>query len=76
MVVGIAAGLAAGALWGLVFVAPRMVGHFGMVDITAARFVVFGAVAALAVQARPARQRWPSGGRRDFACRPCCPDCC
>lgn len=67
MVVGIAAGLAAGALWGLVFVAPRMVGHFGMVDITAARFVVFGAVAALAVQARPARQRWPSGRQAAWA---------
>jgi len=57
--VGVAAGLSAGALWGLVFVAPRMVGHFGMVDITAARFVVFGAVAGLAVWWRPAAQRWP-----------------
>ncbi|TSD61961.1 DMT family transporter [Variovorax sp. KBS0712] len=58
---GIAAGLGAGALWGLVFVAPRMVGHFGMVDITAARFAVFGAVSALAVFARPAALRWPTG---------------
>ncbi|WP_307866913.1 DMT family transporter [Variovorax sp. E3] len=56
-----AAGLGAGALWGLVFVAPRMVGHFGMVDITAARFLVFGAVSGLAVFARPAAVRWPSG---------------
>ncbi|WP_409574629.1 DMT family transporter [Variovorax sp. KBS0712] len=56
-----AAGLGAGALWGLVFVAPRMVGHFGMVDITAARFAVFGAVSALAVFARPAALRWPTG---------------
>ena len=31
-----------------------MVGHFGMVDITAARFAIFGAVSALAVFARPA----------------------
>jgi drug/metabolite transporter (DMT)-like permease len=59
--VGIAAGLGAGALWGLVFVAPRMVGHFGMVDITAARFLVFGAVSGLAVFARPAAVRWPTG---------------
>jgi drug/metabolite transporter (DMT)-like permease len=44
-----------------VFVAPRMVGHFGMVDITAARFLVFGAVSALAVFARPAAARWPTG---------------
>jgi drug/metabolite transporter (DMT)-like permease len=57
--VGIAAGLAAGALWGLVFVAPRMVGHFGMVDITAARFIVFGAVAGMAVWWRPTGVRWP-----------------
>lgn len=59
--VGIAAGLGAGALWGLVFVAPRMVGHFGMVDITAARFLVFGAISGLAVFARPAAVRWPTG---------------
>lgn len=53
--------MAAGALWGLVFVAPRMVGHFGMVDITAARFLVFGAISGLAVFARPAAVRWPDG---------------
>ncbi|MET3493463.1 DMT family transporter [Variovorax boronicumulans] len=38
-----------------------MVGHFGMVDITASRFAVFGAVSALAVFARPAAVRWPDG---------------
>ncbi|MDQ0012157.1 drug/metabolite transporter (DMT)-like permease [Variovorax boronicumulans] len=53
--------MAAGALWGLTFVAPRMVGHFGMVDITAARFAVFGAISGLAVFARPAAVRWPNG---------------
>jgi drug/metabolite transporter (DMT)-like permease len=42
---GILAGLAAGALWGLVFVAPRMVTGFSGVDITAGRFVAYGAVA-------------------------------
>jgi drug/metabolite transporter (DMT)-like permease len=49
-----------------VFVAPRMVGHFGMVDITAARFVVFGAVAGLAVWWRPSVRRWP-GARQALA---------
>jgi drug/metabolite transporter (DMT)-like permease len=44
-----------------VFVVPRMVGHFAMVDIVSARFAVFGAVSALAVFARPAAQRWPTG---------------
>ncbi|MGJ7609865.1 MULTISPECIES: DMT family transporter [unclassified Variovorax] len=38
-----------------------MVGYFGMVDITASRFLVFGAVSGLAVFARPAAVRWPSG---------------
>lgn len=37
-----------------------MVGHFGMVDITAARFLVFGAISGLAVFARPAASRWPN----------------
>lgn len=57
---GIAAGLAAGALWGLVFVVPRMVGNFGMIDVVSARFVIFGLVAGLAVFARPRATRWPS----------------
>jgi len=46
MLSGVLAGLAAGALWGLVFVAPRMVTGFGSVDLTAGRFVAYGAVAA------------------------------
>nr|WP_242631139.1 DMT family transporter [Variovorax paradoxus] len=37
-----------------------MVGHFGMVDITAARFAVFGAISGLAVFTRPASLRWPN----------------
>jgi drug/metabolite transporter (DMT)-like permease len=42
---GIAAGLAAGALWGLVFVAPRMVPSIGGLDFTAGRFVSYGLLA-------------------------------
>lgn len=57
---GIAAGLAAGALWGLVFVVPRMVGHFGMIDIAAARFLVFGIVAGASTFFRPPIKRWPT----------------
>ncbi|WP_444814971.1 DMT family transporter [Variovorax brevis] len=37
-----------------------MLGNFGMVDITAARFVVFGVVALAAVATRPAARRWPT----------------
>ena len=48
---GILAGLAAGALWGLVFVAPRMLpmgaGGYSSVDLTAGRFAVYGVVAAV-----------------------------
>ncbi len=49
MVGGIAAGLAAGALWGLVFVVPRMTPGLSEVDLTAGRFISFGAISALAV---------------------------
>lgn len=49
MLGGILAGLAAGALWGLVFVAPRMVPGLSAVDLTAGRFVSFGAVSLLAM---------------------------
>ena len=35
MLTGILAGLAAGALWGVVFVAPRMVPGFSSVDLSA-----------------------------------------
>jgi len=47
MLTGVLAGLAAGALWGLVFVAPRMVVGYSSVDLTAGRFVAYGMVAAL-----------------------------
>jgi len=50
MLTGIMAGLAAGALWGLVFVAPRMLamgaGAYSPVDLAAGRFAVYGLVAA------------------------------
>jgi drug/metabolite transporter (DMT)-like permease len=42
-----------------------MLANFGMVDITAARFIVFGAVAGLAVWWRPPARRWP-GARQAF----------
>ena len=57
MLTGILAGLAAGALWGLVFVAPRMVEGYTSVDLTAGRFVAYGVVAAalmlLVMRGRP-----------------------
>jgi drug/metabolite transporter (DMT)-like permease len=44
LLTGILAGLAAGALWGLVFVAPRMVTGLTAVDFTAGRFLSYGAL--------------------------------
>jgi drug/metabolite transporter (DMT)-like permease len=56
---GIAAGLAAGALWGLVFVAPRMLPGISGVDFTAGRFVSYGILAfALILLAR--NRVWPT----------------
>ena len=56
---GIAAGLAAGALWGMVFVAPRMVPGTSGVDFTAGRFFAYGLLAfALIMLAR--KRAWPT----------------
>lgn len=43
------AGLLAGALWGLVFVAPRMLPGWSAVDVASGRFLAYGAVAAAAM---------------------------
>lgn len=44
---GILAGLGAGALWGVVFVAPRLLPGFTALEITSGRYVAYGAVALL-----------------------------
>ena len=49
MLKGILAGLAAGALWGLVFVVPRMTPGLSSVDLTAGRFVSYGLMSALSM---------------------------
>jgi drug/metabolite transporter (DMT)-like permease len=57
---GILCGVGAGALWGLVFIAPRMAPGFSSVDLTAGRFIAYGltaaAVMAIGVRSRP----WPA----------------
>ncbi|MBS7807553.1 DMT family transporter [Variovorax sp. PCZ-1] len=59
MGIGIFAGLMAGALWGLVFVAPRMVPSISGVDFTAGRFVSYGILAfALIMLAK--NKPWPT----------------
>lgn len=49
MLAGVVAGLTAGALWGLVFVAPAMAPGLSPVDLTAGRFVVFGLTSLLMI---------------------------
>ena len=52
-------GLAAGALWGLVFIAPRMVPTLSSVDLTVGRFVSCGALSfALMLSVR--QSAWPT----------------
>ncbi|WBY01118.1 DMT family transporter [Ramlibacter tataouinensis] len=61
---GVLAGLAAGALWGLVFVAPRMLGGgYSSVDLTAGRFVAYGAVAAVLLAWSTRKRPLPTGGQ-------------
>lgn len=43
---GVACGMAAGALWGLVFLAPQLVGEFGPLELTIGRYLCYGLVAA------------------------------
>lgn len=52
MLIGILAGLMTGALWGLAFVAPRVVAPFSALDISVVRYLIFGAV-SLALMAIP-----------------------
>jgi drug/metabolite transporter (DMT)-like permease len=66
MWVGMTAGLAAGALWGLVFVAPRMVPGIGGVDFTAGRFLAYG-VLAFALMLLAKHRVWPTWAQARFA---------
>ncbi len=60
MLTGILAGLGAGALWGLVFVAPRMTPGLSAVDLTAGRFISFGAVSLVAMLLMLRTRRLPT----------------
>lgn len=58
MLRGILAGLAAGALWGLVFVMPRMVQGFSSIDLASGRFVIYGLFSGLVMAV--GRRPWPT----------------
>lgn len=60
MLSGVLAGLAAGALWGLVFVMPRVVDGFNAVDLAAGRFAAYGALAAFVMLIGLKKRRWPT----------------
>lgn len=56
---GVFAGLAAGALWGLVFIAPQMLQHFTAVDVASGRFISYGLFSALVLLLGGRHQRLP-----------------
>ncbi len=60
MLKGILAGLGAGALWGLVFVVPRMTPGLTSVDLTAGRFLSYGAMSALLMTFNWRSHKWPT----------------
>lgn len=45
-VAGVASGIGAGALWGLVFLAPELVREFGPLQLTVGRYLGYGLIAA------------------------------
>lgn len=63
---GVACGMGAGALWGLVFLAPELVGEFSPLQIAIGRYLSYGLIAAALLAPRwrsivahiPRRQWW------------------
>ena len=51
--------MAAGALWGLVFIAPRLVPDLSSVDLTVGRFISFGALSFALILFLP-QSAWPT----------------
>ena len=63
--IGIICGAGAGALWGLVFLAPELARAFSPLELTIGRYIAYGAVSALliaprwrALTARLGRREW------------------
>ncbi|MHA3795316.1 DMT family transporter [Sphingomonas sp. YL-JM2C] len=49
---GILCGMAAGALWGLVFLAPELAGAFSPLQLTIGRYLAYGAISAVLIAPR------------------------
>ena len=47
MALGIANGIAAGALWGVVFLAPAVLQSFNALQLSAGRYLVYGLIAVV-----------------------------
>lgn len=63
---GLGYGVAAGALWGVIFVAPKMLPQFSPLALSAARYVLYGVLSLM--MAMPVwRALWRKTTRRDWA---------
>ena len=62
---GLGYGVAAGALWGVIFVAPKMLPQFSPLALSAARYVLYGAL-SLMLGAPVWRTLWRKTTRRDW----------
>lgn len=60
---GLACGVAAGAAWGLVFLAPELAAEFSPLQLAAARYLAYGLIAAALVLPRWQALRRQVGGR-------------
>jgi drug/metabolite transporter (DMT)-like permease len=60
MLGGILAGLAAGALWGLVFVAPKLVPSLSVIDLVAGRYFFYGLTSAAVMVVQAVRRPLPT----------------
>ena len=52
ILIGVGNGVAAGAFWGLVFLAPQVLGNFSALQLSAARYLAYGVVAVLLLAPR------------------------
>ncbi|WP_115539710.1 DMT family transporter [Xanthomonas campestris] len=55
LMAGVASGMGAGALWGLVFLAPQLMAAFSPLQLALSRYLAYGAVAALVLAPRARR---------------------
>ena len=62
---GVACGIGAGALWGLVFLAPELVSMFSPLQLTIGRYLAYGLISVILIAPRW-RLLWPKLGRKEW----------